>query len=52
MREVIVATISSTADLCFTLAVVYFIFVSDINARLTALENQNAASPQETQAAP
>jgi hypothetical protein len=52
MRKLIAAVLTGAVDLCFTLAVVYYVFISDINARLSALEDQNAVPAQETQAAP
>lgn len=52
MREAVVEVLAEAIGLCFTLAVVYFFFISDINARLASLEAQNAASSQETQATP
>lgn len=52
MRDAVSDILKEAVDLCFTLAVVYYLFISDINARLAALENQNAVSPQETQATP
>lgn len=52
MRDAVVATLADAIGLCFTLAVVYYFFISDINARLATLEAQNAASSQETQATP
>jgi hypothetical protein len=52
MRDAVSDVLKEAVDLCFTLAVVYYVFISDINARLSALEDQNAVPAQETQAAP
>jgi len=52
MRDAVSDVLKEAVDLCFALAVVYYLFISDINARLVALENQNATPAQETQATP